>query len=285
MALRGRQWQWQWQNGLDLDAMSYEERLERFPGNTPPRPLSDAAIACIPVSCAEKVAGTQGSKCVICLNKFRAKQAVRELPGCCHVFHKACVDQWLRTQRTCPVCRIIVEPPPEPPEEMKATAPSSAARVGGSEQTNASDDASDSAESWGSWSVSSEEESDANATSNAGHGTPMEGTGADGDHDLLASDASIAATPSSTSEATEATSADASVEAGWVPGARTVYFQLNEGLSAEPSSAAQSDQQLWPVLLTRTPRQERAALLLRFLSSEPPSSPEGRMERSVSDPT
>jgi hypothetical protein len=34
--------------------------------------------------------------CVICIEGFAPRDYVRELPGCGHVFHKRCIDLWLR---------------------------------------------------------------------------------------------------------------------------------------------------------------------------------------------
>lgn len=49
------------------------------------------------------------SKCVICLEKFKDGQDVRIVP-CRHEFHKDCVDPWLLSNYTCPLCMLnIVE--------------------------------------------------------------------------------------------------------------------------------------------------------------------------------
>jgi len=42
--------------------------------------------------------------CAICLEEFRNGDQQRTLP-CFHRFHKACVDQWLRQDNTCPLCK------------------------------------------------------------------------------------------------------------------------------------------------------------------------------------
>lgn len=49
------------------------------------------------------------SKCVICLEKFKDGQDVRIVP-CRHEFHKDCIDPWLLSNYTCPLCMLnIVE--------------------------------------------------------------------------------------------------------------------------------------------------------------------------------
>lgn len=42
--------------------------------------------------------------CVVCMSDFETRQMVRVLP-CSHEFHSKCVDKWLKTNRTCPICR------------------------------------------------------------------------------------------------------------------------------------------------------------------------------------
>ncbi|KAL0979114.1 hypothetical protein UPYG_G00180890 [Umbra pygmaea] len=47
-------------------------------------------------------------KCTICLSMLEDGEDVRRLP-CMHLFHQACVDQWLATNRKCPICRVDIE--------------------------------------------------------------------------------------------------------------------------------------------------------------------------------
>ncbi|XP_047340293.1 RING-H2 finger protein ATL22-like [Impatiens glandulifera] len=44
--------------------------------------------------------------CPICLSEFLAKETVRFIPNCTHCFHSDCIDEWLRLNHSCPVCRI-----------------------------------------------------------------------------------------------------------------------------------------------------------------------------------
>ncbi|KAE8752894.1 hypothetical protein FOCC_FOCC000239 [Frankliniella occidentalis] len=47
-------------------------------------------------------------KCTICLSEFENNDDVRRLP-CMHLFHIDCVDQWLSTNKRCPICRVDIE--------------------------------------------------------------------------------------------------------------------------------------------------------------------------------
>ncbi|XP_029048446.1 uncharacterized protein LOC117601401 isoform X3 [Osmia lignaria lignaria] len=47
-------------------------------------------------------------KCTICLSEFEDCESVRRLP-CMHLFHIDCVDQWLWTNKRCPICRVDIE--------------------------------------------------------------------------------------------------------------------------------------------------------------------------------
>ncbi|KNA04353.1 hypothetical protein SOVF_199770 [Spinacia oleracea] len=49
-------------------------------------------------------------ECAVCLSEFQDPEALRLLPGCSHVFHPRCIDQWLATHVTCPICRLSLEP-------------------------------------------------------------------------------------------------------------------------------------------------------------------------------
>nr|XP_036876900.1 E3 ubiquitin-protein ligase Arkadia [Manis javanica] len=47
-------------------------------------------------------------KCTICLCILEEGEDVRRLP-CMHLFHQVCVDQWLITNKKCPICRVDIE--------------------------------------------------------------------------------------------------------------------------------------------------------------------------------
>ncbi|PAN04973.1 hypothetical protein PAHAL_1G105600 [Panicum hallii] len=62
--------------------------------------------------------GDVAEDCAVCLGGVEEGETVRRLPACQHVFHKGCIDPWLRAHATCPVCRSGVLPRPERPVEV-----------------------------------------------------------------------------------------------------------------------------------------------------------------------
>lgn len=56
-----------------------------------------------------------GNECVVCLSEFVTGEKLRLLPDCHHGFHLVCIDTWLLTHTTCPVCRRCVLAATSPP--------------------------------------------------------------------------------------------------------------------------------------------------------------------------
>lgn len=79
--------------------------------------LDADAIAALPEFVYLKEDGVSGeeeeAECAVCLAVMAEGEAARRLPRCMHVFHRGCVDVWLREHSTCPVCRaevLVVRP-------------------------------------------------------------------------------------------------------------------------------------------------------------------------------
>ncbi|XP_062227764.1 putative RING-H2 finger protein ATL69 [Phragmites australis] len=54
---------------------------------------------------ANAPAASAADCCAVCLDELREGAVVRMLPSCKHYFHADCVDVWLLSHATCPVCR------------------------------------------------------------------------------------------------------------------------------------------------------------------------------------
>lgn len=65
----------------------------------------ESALAALPKSSPD---------CAVCLSPFSPDAELRLLPACRHAFHADCVDAWLRTTPSCPLCRAAVSLPHPP---------------------------------------------------------------------------------------------------------------------------------------------------------------------------
>ncbi|XP_021854219.2 RING-H2 finger protein ATL78-like [Spinacia oleracea] len=66
------------------------------------------ALKTFPVVKYSKEVNVQGlgTECVICLSEFKGGDRLRILPKCHHgSFHVKCIDKWLSSQSSCPICR------------------------------------------------------------------------------------------------------------------------------------------------------------------------------------
>ncbi|XP_057801372.1 RING-H2 finger protein ATL33-like [Salvia miltiorrhiza] len=55
-----------------------------------------------------KTAASGGEPCPVCLSVLAEGEEIRQLSACKHAFHAACVDVWLYSHSSCPVCRATV---------------------------------------------------------------------------------------------------------------------------------------------------------------------------------
>ncbi|GLJ39534.1 hypothetical protein SUGI_0807840 [Cryptomeria japonica] len=97
--------------------MTVEEgsRAFRRPGvNNNTRGLEQTVIESFSVFSYSLVKGlksqAKGSECTVCLSDFGDDEMVRLLPKCSHAFHPECIDMWLCSHTTCPICRVSLVP-------------------------------------------------------------------------------------------------------------------------------------------------------------------------------
>ncbi|PIN07127.1 hypothetical protein CDL12_20309 [Handroanthus impetiginosus] len=77
-------------------------------------------------------------ECAVCLNEFEENDTLRLLPKCDHVFHPECIDAWLESHVTCPVCRANLVP--EPGEGQQVPVPVSTENNNDIERSNSRTD-------------------------------------------------------------------------------------------------------------------------------------------------
>ncbi|KAK7312852.1 hypothetical protein VNO77_37042 [Canavalia gladiata] len=83
-----------------------QNRFAQFePSNTG---LDSAIIASLPTfTVLPKI--LESIDCPVCLSPLQGGETAKLLPACKHFFHAPCIDTWLRSHATCPLCRTRVD--------------------------------------------------------------------------------------------------------------------------------------------------------------------------------
>ena len=97
---------------LHSDNMSYEQLLEMYGDGSENlrRGASSTTISSLPsikIVDLERQLPEDKRQCTICLEDFRAGDDRTSLP-CLHGFHSGCVNRWLSSNGSCPVCKTSV---------------------------------------------------------------------------------------------------------------------------------------------------------------------------------
>jgi E3 ubiquitin-protein ligase ATL7/58/59 len=53
------------------------------------------------------------TRCSVCLADYQPDERLQRIPPCGHTFHIDCIDHWLSTNTTCPLCRVSLLPAPK----------------------------------------------------------------------------------------------------------------------------------------------------------------------------
>lgn len=89
-------------------------RRFHFTGEEPARlrnvGLDTAVIETLPMFVYKSQNFGDGLECAVCLSELEENEKGRFLPNCRHSFHLECIDMWLLSHSTCPLCRIDAQP-------------------------------------------------------------------------------------------------------------------------------------------------------------------------------
>lgn len=73
--------------------------------------VDQSFIDTLPVFLYKAIIGAKNPfDCAVCLCEFEAEDKLRLLPKCSHAFHMECIDTWLLSHSTCPLCRASLLP-------------------------------------------------------------------------------------------------------------------------------------------------------------------------------
>ena len=83
------------------------ELIERMLHHTRENPTDAAIVSELPETKIDDINKLDNDKknCVICMEDFKNGDVTTNLP-CLHMFHTNCIQSWLKTQNTCPICKF-----------------------------------------------------------------------------------------------------------------------------------------------------------------------------------
>ncbi|KAF8025139.1 hypothetical protein BT93_F2092 [Corymbia citriodora subsp. variegata] len=90
-----------------------------------PRPevgLTKELREMLPVIVYKESFSVNDSRCSVCLGDYEAEDRLQQVPACGHTFHMGCIDHWLATHTTCPLCRVSLLAPTNRSIEVRTEA-------------------------------------------------------------------------------------------------------------------------------------------------------------------
>ncbi|XVF10418.1 hypothetical protein REPUB_Repub07fG0181200 [Reevesia pubescens] len=92
------------QSNVEMPSLAAEPRLAASTVNG----LDGPSIEAYPITLlgeSYRLPRPNDNICSICLSEYKAKETIRTIPDCDHYFHANCIDEWLKLNAACPVCR------------------------------------------------------------------------------------------------------------------------------------------------------------------------------------
>nr|CAB3446929.1 unnamed protein product [Digitaria exilis] len=91
-----------------------------------PELLRSLPVTVFHAAASKEEEGAAVVECAVCLSELEDGEEARFLPRCGHGFHTECVDAWLASHTTCPLCRLTVAKPDDndaPPRSVALLLP------------------------------------------------------------------------------------------------------------------------------------------------------------------
>ncbi|MED6217767.1 RING-H2 finger protein atl7 [Stylosanthes scabra] len=60
----------------------------------------------LPIIVYKESFSVKDTQCSVCLLDYQAEDRLQQIPACGHTFHMSCIDLWLASHSTCPLCRL-----------------------------------------------------------------------------------------------------------------------------------------------------------------------------------
>ncbi|TXG53403.1 hypothetical protein EZV62_022572 [Acer yangbiense] len=79
-------------------------------------------------------------RCSVCLGDYQAEDKLQQIPACGHAFHMDCIDHWLASHITCPLCRLSLLASAKAPSESPDTCQETSRESSVAENTDGTSD-------------------------------------------------------------------------------------------------------------------------------------------------
>ncbi|XP_031569069.1 E3 ubiquitin-protein ligase Iruka-like [Actinia tenebrosa] len=84
--------------------------LNQLEGTGPP-PAENDKIEALPTIIIDQEQVDAKTECAVCQEQFHLSEGVKGLP-CRHLYHKDCIEPWLKLHDSCPICRLSLSKNP-----------------------------------------------------------------------------------------------------------------------------------------------------------------------------
>ncbi|WJX49474.1 RING-H2 finger protein atl7, variant 2 [Trifolium repens] len=64
----------------------------------------------LPIIVYNESFSVKDTQCSVCLLDYQSDDRLQQIPACGHTFHMSCIDLWLSSHSTCPLCRLSLLP-------------------------------------------------------------------------------------------------------------------------------------------------------------------------------
>ncbi|CAI9117180.1 OLC1v1018526C1 [Oldenlandia corymbosa var. corymbosa] len=75
----------------------------------------------LPIIVFKESFSVNDTQCSVCLGDYQAEEKLQQIPSCGHTFHVECIDNWLSTRATCPLCRQSLVSPSSAKDEAESS--------------------------------------------------------------------------------------------------------------------------------------------------------------------
>ncbi|KAL1222180.1 RING-H2 finger protein ATL58 [Cardamine amara subsp. amara] len=86
--------------------------------------LSKELREMLPIVIFKESFAVKDTQCSVCLADYQADDKLQLIPVCGHTFHMECIDLWLTSHTTCPLCRLTLIPTQSHQDQEEDPAPS-----------------------------------------------------------------------------------------------------------------------------------------------------------------